>query len=1412
MTINLYGTYYGPDKTRRVPWGKIIKALGKGMYDAIREFEMLHGRKPNFEETATIAVRLSQWKATSKNFTAKFDIAAEYYGKFASRKLGTDIEEDGELEAYEMWDGSYPVDAFTVVEGLINNGFDATIAAVLYQLIQNRTKGTKGVAEVVSYRMMAHLLNKVAVWSGSEVIEVIVAEMTEEQKQWRKALLSNKGKADNPWRGKVVLYFKDRETFEKYEGDKTAWDELNEKYLEGVISDKEYTLEGIKLARVQAIFDMNAYKFYTDIEREDGITALAFAEFHGDDGVTSTQMFRSLLLFAYEDTMRMLRDIVLKEISKAKDRIFLRKAGKVGDKDFLGYEKKSTDPDTGEETSEYVEVNFAEIAANVFSPAIRDYFPGDVCDAVNTELKRLCRMANNGNFPVSCRHYLLNPDPASYIAEARILKINDGIVEVYAGYSAKEIANGEGFGVSTEEILERVKDIEGATDEEKDLIVEAYSYQPKGVLYVPAYKYIAKAGDGWDYDGDSAYVFAISFGEEWIYMMIRYPKTHLNGFMILGCSENFRKKYKKCFTICVDIQTDKLGSKKAEALKFDVEAIRDNTDCVATVANRLAHDVFVLSEKIKERAKNGEMINPVFVPNTDNMSLVALLDYALQNPEQVGAVIVRFTPVVDLEIAATILKKDQSFMEKYLGSVTKAYFDIKKGKANNFSGQVEYAKKLGIGNPYTVWAITYITAVMQAAFQIEIDKSGSNQSYVSGLRYCNNGKTIVKDGLPVVEVDLEGIGDVIKRARKISSKLYVEDIEAIGHDFGAIVRFMAEGTIDQVKKIVASMIIGIQGVEDFARCKMLSRSTDLQVSLKYDTEEHMYEDAESTFDKGVHVKYGVKPGDLSFTATREEFMKKMNSSSFAYIPKGDTKYAAVLRDAAFAVTAMTMKDILKFAEESAKEVQKLFDDENVGLPDEEINAMTTLFTENDRDLFRNKIGMGIADIIQGWRSIGTSIRQKKEELFKRGLSTKSPAFRTFMDAIKTDKKDCYNGAINEIQKIFANADIEDPLKRARVFWISQVIKGSDLKNEKVNLAKLEIRLKKLTSRNMMKEMCGKEYFAWMIHLNDIWAKHQADGTEIPAAVTYNKVKLEKEYRDWDKLSILDGKEVLISNGTIALSEERNLGTCGELDGEYTLRVEDDTLYACKSMTELLPEAKVAYNKLLIISQAYINGVKPNVDINPAGETVYVISTKNGNKQKSWAARDDKFDNYAKSCGVFVMRNCELQYICSYRGGSQRTDDFSPALQASCGVSKDDVSAIKGTCYARFVAGFKGNKVLLLTLKNVERLTEEEATKLDGLKVSGYQGSITEKSPEDQSALKEWANSCKDAKFNGKIGKYDAIFSEDRKMAIVKFGVRLYAMYIADIAGAAKKLGEKDDQVVMTGIQGIPNQWNSVTVK
>lgn len=402
-------------------------------------------------------------------------------------------------------------------------------------------------------------------------------------------------------------------------------------------------------------------------------------------------------------------------------------------------------------------------------------------------------------------------------------------------------------------------------------------------------------------------------------------------------------------------------------------------------------------------------------------------------------------------------------------------------------------------------------AEVEYGFRVKygIGQSDDTAVYESPFFYSD----VEINGFMQVQVTRDGVFEACARAQKLSAKIPVAEALKVVRDMEAIKRFFGEKTIDSAKKPDKDIMGGIPLMDNMKRVKMRSR-TPLTLTLNWDS------------------RRAVVGGFKKDPNRDTELIKKVNKD-------GSVTEFVDLND----MWNQSRSEFFGYAKEVADELMRVSGQQ---LPREEVLAIT-MAVKKHGDVVR-----ALALLKQILQSASTALARKKaeyESLYKKG----SYRAEAWAKTAKAENNELYPDVRNQARLICELGKVNDPVERVRCALATVLFQNLDTKS-KINWDKLS---------GFVSNALDVEWQIYKLHVekSNPWTPQETmdkvsfvDGIEATDEILAAINETSAEFVNgavYDE----DGEEILVGNV--------------ELNGEFTIRVADDGIYACRNLTEVL---------------------------------------------------------------------------------------------------------------------------------------------------------------------------------------------------------------------------------------------------
>jgi len=595
------GTYVGPHKDRySVNWKEVINYCVSGAQDAWANgygYDAKTG--PSYVQMCEFNARMTLHKAfnTQLEHTPLRSFAI-FCGKMKKHCCWGDSRMakepcDGaffglasrlaEAFSFEASDDDGNVVEFTE-ESILGKGF---MARPWYM--------TKGLMHAVSAKTMLHLL-KTWAYAGDPIF-VDLTNITEQQKdlwlrmgmnKWKHAQwIDDDGNLFDCTDRLFVCFYDDEEqtAAEKVAAAKAAWQRVKD----GTATDDDLTALVIDL-----FADANAAKVGAKVwQYQTGYNVLNQDVKPHHEAVLSTQLFNTLARFNLAEAKKIAQVLFSMQLVKAVENFENYDGKAVSYRDIRQEVEVSFDDETGEEAENVLPMNVGSLLDNI-APIVKQWDKGTYKKGADQLLEKMGKMAGKLNLPVKGTHTYIVPDPAAMLIGLSVLHVTNVIRDEkgrqVGGGVTEFFSNTEDAGnVTAEQYIERLHaavatnnaaydaavaagetpTVRYISDEEVNVVVEFVRNMGVGLTAVPADELTARLNEGWDFDGDTIYIYKMDMGytlvrdvngrkqyvwdptsEKRVTLMFanRYPKNHSDGFAVVG--ESCPYKHTLCVWMC----------------------------------------------------------------------------------------------------------------------------------------------------------------------------------------------------------------------------------------------------------------------------------------------------------------------------------------------------------------------------------------------------------------------------------------------------------------------------------------------------------------------------------------------------------------------------------------------------------------------------------------------------------------------------------------------------------------------------------------------------------------------------------------------------------------------------------------------------------------------------------------------
>lgn len=595
------GTYVGPHKDRySVNWKEVINYCTSGAQDA---WANGYGYDA---ETGPTYVQMCE-------FNARMTLHKAFNTQLEHTPIRSFAILCGKIKKHGTWGNTYMAEkpADGIFFGLASRlaeafSFEAsdddgdivefTEEAILGKAFMSRPwYMTKGLMHAVSAKTMLHLL-KTWAYAGDPIF-VDLTNMTEQQKdlwlrmgmkKWTNARwVDDNGDLFDCTDRLFVCFYDDEEqtAAEKVAAAKAAWQR---------VKDGTATDDDLAVLVVDLFADANAAKVGAKVwQYQTGYNALNQDVKPHHEAVLSTQLFNTMARFNLAKAKKIAQVLFSMQLVKAVENFENYDGKAVSYRDIRQEVEVSFDDETGDEVENVLPMNVDRLLDNI-APVIKQWDKGTYKKGADQLLEKLCKMAGKLNLPVKGTHTFIVPDPAAMLIGVSVLHVTNVIRDEsgrqVGGGITEFFSNTEDAGnVTAEQYVERLQKavaennalyeaqkaankkltVRYISDDEVAVVAEFVNNMGDGLTAVPADETTARLNEGWDFDGDTIYVYKMDMGyslicdvsgrqmyvwdptsEKKVTLMFanRYPKNHSDGFAVIDKSCPY--KHTLCVWMC----------------------------------------------------------------------------------------------------------------------------------------------------------------------------------------------------------------------------------------------------------------------------------------------------------------------------------------------------------------------------------------------------------------------------------------------------------------------------------------------------------------------------------------------------------------------------------------------------------------------------------------------------------------------------------------------------------------------------------------------------------------------------------------------------------------------------------------------------------------------------------------------
>lgn len=579
-SLLLYGNYVGPyADERNVDWETIINEVTSGAHGAWQAGYGYNG------EVGPTYVQMCE-------FNARETLHRAFSVPMAHTPIRSFAILCGKMKKHGTWGDSRMADqpadgAFFALASRLAEAFsfEASSDESFVEFKEEAILGkgfmarpwymTKGLMHAVSAKTMLHLV-KTWAYAGDPIF-VDLTDMTEQQKdlwlrmgmnKWTSAKwIDDDGNVFNCIDRLFLCFYDDEEqtATEKVAAAKAAWQR---------VKDGTATEADLKALVVDLFADANAAKVGAKVwQYQTGYNVLNQDVKPHHEAVLSTQLFNTLTRFDHKGAKKIAQVLFFMQLQKAIEQHYDYEGKPVSYRDMCKTVEVVTDDESGEEKEVETGVNLSNVVDQI-APCMKIINKNKYLKSIEQIFEKLGRMAGKLNLPVKGTHTYIVPDPAAMLIGLSVLRVTDVRFDengrVDGGGVTEMFSNTEDAGnVTAEQYIERlhkaVADNNAAydaavaanetptvryiSDDEVAVVVEFVNNMGVGLTAVPADETTARLNEGWDFDGDTIYVYKMDVGyrlvdgvyvwddssKERIVLMFanRYPKNHSDGIAVI---------------------------------------------------------------------------------------------------------------------------------------------------------------------------------------------------------------------------------------------------------------------------------------------------------------------------------------------------------------------------------------------------------------------------------------------------------------------------------------------------------------------------------------------------------------------------------------------------------------------------------------------------------------------------------------------------------------------------------------------------------------------------------------------------------------------------------------------------------------------------------------------------------------
>ena len=826
----LAGEWFGSKDTQENDWYVDWESLYDDLFGEAWQLWISDPNRRGYKEVSQFATRMAHWTAPATGFPkTPAGSFALFNGKFQSEYIK---DRDGNLVEYEDGQDFINVAFMQCAFNKSDSRFHIMRSALLFQLFQHRSWAycNKSDGWVIDDEGMELLFKR---HGKGKVKRVKLWELSTEDKTFWDYFMQNKGKVGSCPR--------------------EDWTERLENLKGAIIifyaNKKDYSEEALT---ADLLTDWNSLKCgFRPWVTTPYLKILAMSHDGGTKQVLSSQLIQTLVAGDPDKAWKLILGLMAIEIDKQLEKFYGQAKPETSYEDFAQLTKLEYDYN-GKPT--IVRTSFSRAVEELCYEFALKWDPNLYRKRAQNMFKKLNKEINNLNVPCYGVHTTLLSDIAAIFCGHSILNVDKNGIWQYYGI-------GDAGNVDMEVYIQAIKDLkeeEGVTDEEKAYAIKAIKGIAPGISVAPVTDEFTRGNEGSDWDSDSIFIFylmrllrshvAQKLGKpdegatdneinEWIEkkidklieffdkdnrcgLMVDYLKLARDAKLTGEIDVALRYPNNHCEGIC----------KLSESFIPEMLSVRIIEGTSVTDAEYLVSDTFrgqllqELNEVIKGLRKEVAGMFP-HLNKSRFCGMVQFTRYIVTGIIPPGVYISAMNIHADARFAADRLRRMCKIVDeegemncrdiikslsaktartpqenvmldsaKFLMDYAATIFGIEVDDYMSMlkSDVPEYAKKKYRYARYTFETKERAKGVRRTAW------------YQTPFDYEKNKK----NGVYSVTVSLGTSNEVVKRARQIDDKVFIDDIYAIARDCEAVKRNGGEILIDSPKGIKDPSILG----------------------------------------------------------------------------------------------------------------------------------------------------------------------------------------------------------------------------------------------------------------------------------------------------------------------------------------------------------------------------------------------------------------------------------------------------------------------------------------------------------------------------------------------------------------------------------------------------------------------------